>query len=211
MRKVFVATAVAGLLVLASIPALARTSPQNGLEAQGEAALKAIKQARATCFATLEATLDATPVADKNEDTAEAALTAAQATINAIAGPAIASLKAALEAFDEDEDDGTPASGADTLKKAIEAASKVPAAIATACTTTKASLQKALDALKANGTAAKDEDEDDDTDADRDADEHGAKKAEKAENEKAEKGDKGEKAEKEKKAHENEKEGADRD
>ncbi len=169
MRRAWIATAVAGLLALGSFSVLA-SSPEKSLEAQGEAALNAIKQARETCFNQLEATLEATPVPDQKEEMAEAALKAAEASINAIAGPAILKLNAALEAFDEDEDDGS--AGADQLKTAIADAKPVPDAIKAACVTANANLAKALSTLKGTATAARNDDEDEDEDMEVERDNH---------------------------------------
>lgn len=179
MRRVLIAMAVAGLLALGTVPVLAKTA-NGSLEAQGEAALNAIKQARETCFDQLEATVDATPLPESKEELAEAALKAALAEIRAVGGKEAVALKAALEAFDEDDDAG--AKDAKALQKAIADAKSVPDAIKAACLTANANLKKALSTLTSTPNAVRNDDEDEDMEVERERDDHD--KAKEAEHEK---------------------------
>jgi hypothetical protein len=167
MRKVFMAIALAGALALGSVQALADS--ENGLHKQGETALQNLKQARATCFDKLDTTFDGITVPDSQEAAAEAALQTAQdaidhGTVNALG--AIIGLKAALEAVEDEDEDGATAQ-LTALQLAITAANTATGKIAAACTTANTALTAALNAL--GGTAAVNDEDEDDTDADDDS------------------------------------------
>jgi hypothetical protein len=164
MRKVFMAIALAGALAMGSVQALA--SSDNGLHKQGETALQNLKQARATCFDKLQGTFDKFAVPDSNEALAEAALQAARdaidhGSVNALS--AITGLKAAVEAVEEDDEDGATAQ-LEALRKAIEKANTATAAIPTECDKANTALKNALTLL--GGTPAVNDEDEDDTEAD---------------------------------------------
>lgn len=175
MRKVFMAIALAGALALGSVQALADSD--STLTKAGELALQGLKQARANCFNTLEATFDSISVPDSKEALAKAELQKARnaidlGTVKAL--DAISGLKAALEAVEDEDEDGATQAQLTALATAIATANTATIAIPTACTTANTTLHNALVALAAGAPAVEDEDEDE-ADSDNDSQANTAK------------------------------------